>query len=949
MRPLELSLTAFRSYASETVDFRPHNLVVISGDTGAGKTSLLDAVAFALYGRTPELSSTRELLTLGASHGEVRLTFEAAGKTWRVTRRLGTGAPEPLHLLEELDDDGGEVTDHVTGAAAVNARLVDLVGMGFQAFTSAVLLAQGRFAQFLQASPRDRDVILRELFGVASLEAVRAAALARKDAAEREIAVLARERDLLPDHTPAARNARAALARAEAVHHAALTAMRPLVDAVEIAHADGRDATALASRMRAALADLPQPEERHALVDAYEAAQREAEAARIASDAAHRGMRAALDARDRLRERHGGTAAELAALRGVAEGAAVLRAAIPVDEEAIVRQEAELAERRNRLQQLRSDAAAARHHQHALALLADGLGSLIAARATAAAAERVVAEAEAQRSDAHATARRTTDEAAVAGAALAELRHAHLTATMRAAIVAGEPCPVCGQIVHDTATSEPPDLHVVEEGVRRLAARAADAARALAEAEAECRASERARDDAARQVADAERLVTARGGDPSAGSEDAARLSDEAAQADALAAGPHDESLELAADLERAAGALVGARRRLDRDRAELVVLVDRLGRHALCEDPEAILGEAVHELTLVEAAVATSGTHAGEMATRATQADLRVSRIERDELGRLRQSLTVLATRLGLEPVPPDVAATELPSRADDLVRRGELAASDAEEQAECARLAADELSATIRDRGAPFAVASPGDFPARHRAAGRALQSALTELGFVEGHAYQARRLTRDAGSARDEADVFAQLAADLQANRFPRHLLARFHERLAAGASTRLQNLSHGAFSFAGVEPDALAVVDHRRGRRTRSTATLSGGERFLASLALALALADIASGSSGRLDCLFTTKGSRRWTASRSRSRSPGWSGWPTTVASSWSSRTSPASPSASARRSACARTPPERATSSTGRPSPTDGHESPGTADQLERPPMCVAKNRSTAR
>ena len=161
MRPLELTLTAFRSYSSETVDFRPHNLVVISGDTGAGKTSLLDAIAFALYGRTPEQSSSRELLTLGASHGEVRLTFEASGGTWRVTRRLGAGAPEPTHLLEALDGDAGEVTDHVAGAAAVNARLVELVGMGFQAFTSAVLLAQGRFAQFLQASPRDRDVILR--------------------------------------------------------------------------------------------------------------------------------------------------------------------------------------------------------------------------------------------------------------------------------------------------------------------------------------------------------------------------------------------------------------------------------------------------------------------------------------------------------------------------------------------------------------------------------------------------------------------------------------------------------------------------------------------------------------------------------------------------------------------------------------------------------------------
>ena len=59
MRPLELRLSGFRSYDEQTVDWRPHGLVVIAGDTGAGKTSLLDAICFALYGRTPELSGPR--------------------------------------------------------------------------------------------------------------------------------------------------------------------------------------------------------------------------------------------------------------------------------------------------------------------------------------------------------------------------------------------------------------------------------------------------------------------------------------------------------------------------------------------------------------------------------------------------------------------------------------------------------------------------------------------------------------------------------------------------------------------------------------------------------------------------------------------------------------------------------------------------------------------------
>ena len=95
MRPLELDLTAFRSYDRATVNLRPHELVVISGDTGAGKTSLLDAIAFALFGQTPEKARPGDLLTLGRSHGEVRLTFAARGDVWRVARRYGPDAPEP--------------------------------------------------------------------------------------------------------------------------------------------------------------------------------------------------------------------------------------------------------------------------------------------------------------------------------------------------------------------------------------------------------------------------------------------------------------------------------------------------------------------------------------------------------------------------------------------------------------------------------------------------------------------------------------------------------------------------------------------------------------------------------------------------------------------------------------------------------------------------------------
>jgi exonuclease SbcC len=856
MRPLELNLTAFRSYASETIDFRPYALVVISGDTGAGKTSLLDAIAFALYGRTPEQSSSRELLTLGASHGEVRLTFDAAGRTWRVTRRLGTGAPEPTHLLEELAGDGGETTAHLTGAAAVNARLVELVGMGFPAFTSAVLLAQGRFAQFLQASPRDRDVILRELFDIASLEAVRVVAIARKEAAEREVSVLARERDLLPDHRPTVRNAAAVRARAASARHAALRALRPLADAAKLAREREREAASAAALIRAALGDLAPPNERRELVERYEAARYAAQTARADSDAAQGALREAIALRDRLRNDHGGTAAELAALRGLAERGARLQAGLPAEQEAIARYEVALAEGRARLDALRAAAAAVAQDRDALALLAERFAELIAARTDATAAEFAVESAEARREEAQAFARQATDEAAVADAALDELRRAHLAATLRAAIVPGAPCPVCGQVVHDAGHHTPADLQDIEHGVRVLAARAEQATRELAEADTQARLTVQGRDEAVRRLADAERLVIDQGGDPAG---DPASPAADAERAAADATAHQEEALVLAGEVERTAGALAEARRRLDRDRAELAELAGRLGRHGENDDPLDALARAVTALEAAESAVAVSGEAASRLAAVAAETERAGARFEREDLGRVRQSLTVLATRLGLDPIPPDIEAAELPSRADELVSQATLALRESEQRAGRARAAASSLAEIVASRGAQLGVEGPRDVAARHDESARMLAQARSELAAVEDRASQARRLVRDAAAATSEADLFAQLAVDLQANRFPRHLLARFHERLASGASARLQNLSRGAFGFAGAEPDPLAVVDHRRGRRTRGAATLSGGERFLASLALALALADIASGSSGRLDCLFLDEG------------------------------------------------------------------------------------------
>jgi DNA repair protein SbcC/Rad50 len=859
MRPLELTLTAFRSYASQTIDFRKHSLVVISGDTGAGKTSILDGICFALYGRTPEQSGSRDLLTLGAAHGEVRLTFSTAAGVWRVTRRLGKGAPEPTHLLEGLDGDGGQVTDQVTGATAVSARLVDLVGMGFQAFTSAVLLAQGRFAQFLQATPRDRDVILRELFGIASLEEARAAALAARDAAAREAEVLERERAILPVHTAAARTAQNRLTRSAAARLAGIQGLRPLVDAAILERARTGEASDSASRIEAALEELPTSEERRALVALFADAQRDVHGARMLAQEAAESMDAAVQARDRLRERHGGTASELAALRGLAERATIARDSIPREEEAVRAQESKLTHDRSRLERLQAEITASRHHCEALASLAEVLKELLAARGSAAAAAEAVAAAEQRRNEAGEVARRMTDEAGVADAALDELRTAHLAATMRANIAAGEPCPVCGQLVHTVPHDRPADLHDVEEGVIRLRDRARAAADALTEAELDVRTAIHGLGIRREEVANAERSVIARGGDITADADEAARLATEATRIAAEAAAPELEAQSLQAGVEQAAGTLAEIHRRLDRDRQELAELKERLGRFGKSTGPVTELDAAVRELEMMEQAVSASATYATQAAAKLSDAEGVMTAIERGPVAQLRQSLTLLAGRLGMDPLPADLPADDLPPRANELVGRAQRAASDAGRRAETSRIATQEINAAIGVRGAVFGIQFADDFLPRYNAAQDALRIAQGQLSDIERHARDGHRLARASSSAATEAQMFAEVATDLQANRFPRYLLARFHERLALGASARLQALSHGGFSFVGEDPDPLAVVDHRRGRRVRSAGTLSGGERFLASLSLALALSDIASGSAGRLDCLFLDEG------------------------------------------------------------------------------------------
>ena len=175
MRPIELTMTAFGSFARKTTvrfsDFQS-GLFLIVGETGAGKTTVFDAIVFALYGaasgtrRKPEMmhSDYAEKSTDTA----VTLVFEQGGRAYTVTRTIHfkktrgaadvyTPAPPKAVLLQP---DGSAVE----GGTAVTRRCEELLGLNADQFRKIVMLAQGEFRQFLSADAAKKSEILGRLF-----------------------------------------------------------------------------------------------------------------------------------------------------------------------------------------------------------------------------------------------------------------------------------------------------------------------------------------------------------------------------------------------------------------------------------------------------------------------------------------------------------------------------------------------------------------------------------------------------------------------------------------------------------------------------------------------------------------------------------------------------------------------------------------------------------------
>lgn len=182
MKPIQLTMQAFGSYGKKTtIDFtKPNqNLFLITGDTGAGKTTIFDAIVFALYGEASSGSNKKDGTELQSQFVDyqitpfVELTFsersEGAPQIYTVHRipkhirplKKGTGTKEEIETVSLIMPDG---TEYAQNKKETNAKLEDIVGLSKSQFMQVAMIAQGEFMELLRADSNKKREIFRKLF-----------------------------------------------------------------------------------------------------------------------------------------------------------------------------------------------------------------------------------------------------------------------------------------------------------------------------------------------------------------------------------------------------------------------------------------------------------------------------------------------------------------------------------------------------------------------------------------------------------------------------------------------------------------------------------------------------------------------------------------------------------------------------------------------------------------
>jgi exonuclease SbcC len=746
VRPIRLTVQGFAAFRDRVeVDFEDVDFFALVGPTGSGKSSIIDAMCFALYGNVPRYEDQRRVgfaIAIQSLEARVSLVFEVGGERYvaaRVVRRTSQGGATTREARLERYIDSEATETRASGPREVNEAVEQVLGLPFEHFTKCVVLPQGEFARFLHDRPADRQELLVRLLDLGRYARMGSKARERATQADATARLCEQRLESLADATDAAK------VKAEA-RLAALKDLRAQVDrarlkltelerSIETLTTTATAANAFATR----LATVGVPPEVTALAEQLQAATEE-----------------------RHRQQEDLQQAE-AALAKLAQAAGEQPPLGPL--QATLSAHAEL--ERCRQQLVRASEVLQR------------------------------AQDEERRLDKE---RQEADEAVQAARArLHDAEREHSAHAIAATLIVGEPCPVCLYPVEQLPTRRPPA--------------------ALATQEKALQGASLALTDAATKHADASQ---ARAGAEST----VASLKERREELDGLVAGHPD-----APDLDR------------------LIAKIEQI--HQKVED-------ARTEVT----AIGNEAVHARDRVDGLKQKEQELSA----SLDRQRDPL------VPLRPPPPRRA-----SLADDWQALAAWAAAEHPAQEEIARKATEQAGTLRAERQAalaaliqacqPHGVVPEEPVPvttvALHNAVIAAEAQANAHLQSIEEHINEAAQVGETLQEARQTSEVARLLAQLLAATGFERWLISEALEMLVQSASTTLRQLSGGQYSLACDDDGNFLVVDHRNADEKRSARTLSGGETFQASLALALALADqlaqLAAEGAAKLEAIFLDEG------------------------------------------------------------------------------------------
>lgn len=912
--------TVYRQHT--TVDWQGAEtaLFAVTGPTGAGKSTLLDAITYVLYGKTARLGGKGlgGLISPGADSLFAQLTFRTGRGVYRATRvaqRRSSGVGTEVRI-EVADAQAAGCWRQLPESERVkdaNEALEEIVGLDYDGFTRAVLLPQGAFDEFLRGDAGLRRQLLASLLGLDRVERIQQLASSRasgfKGQADAHRALLASEYgEVGPEaikqiEEEVERLSAWVAGEAEATgrlesdlqswrqSHKLLSEKAALQEKRARLRSTAERVMGLARTVeRAKRATTVTPH-----VERVEESSRRAAEARAAIEsrtgelaAAEERLESVRDAAERKRQEGEGQTRELK------RQIAALQEAQPLEAVLLERGGSlSMAVEADRSELL--DAAAWQALRHAATLIAPFEQ---AASAHLAAMRQLSQRREQQRQLEEAVSKESDELTALvekgkglreryeaAEAELESARRADLAAALRAGLREGDPCPVCGGVVGQHEVTDHETAGALEAATAARAA--ADEALAAARREYEAartaltrretnlsnaveltEAAETAVSQAGAALSAAVQALRERGLEPSEGTVDSAGTGP-----DSAAAYAPDAGRQLRAEVEaRQAAALA----------AHAAAIHDRL----------AAAGVEPHE-----------GSALAELAERCQD---RLQKLE-TELQALEKEMDAAATQVALanERVKTATDNHAMFLKDEEKAREGLLAAVAAAgfanvEEAAGAALPAAELQAMeseikafeqdmaqVERRDVEIAAAlvdlpplpdAPEPLPEQVEHAAQLTRSTETELkrrrqelddqrqrlGAERGRLEQARaklqrsvQLRRELKELDDKHALHHQLNTDLHGHRFPEHLLTQVQRVLARRASSILQLVTDGRYDLR-LEAGDYLVADAWAGGELRSARTLSGGESFVASLALALALSDTLAGNAA-LGALFLDEG------------------------------------------------------------------------------------------